>query len=88
MDVNNVSIEPVSFAIGECFGTYEDLQTKIEKFKEANFVELYIRDSRTVQNKRNKKNIKKDLKYSEIKYACVHGGRKHKSRGKGVRNCP
>ena len=56
---------------------------KIEKFKKTNFVDLYVRDSRSIEaaQKRLSKKLNKELKYYELKFTCVHGGKKFSSRG-------
>ena len=61
---------------------------KIEKFKKTNFVDLYVRDSRSIEvaQKRLSKKLNKELKYYELKFTtCVHGGKKFSSRGEGRR---
>ena len=79
--------ERVHFSLGEDFKTYTDLMEKIEKFKKTNFVDLYVRDSRSIEaaQKRLSKKLNKELKYYELKFTCVHGGKKFSSRGEGRR---
>ena len=76
------------FCKGETFSTFQELEKKIEQFKRVSFVDLWIRDSRTVAaaQKRLTKSLKPELKYYELKLACVHGGRTFKSENKGKRS--
>ena len=61
------------FSLGKDFKTYTDLMEKIEKFKKTNFVDLYVRDSRSIEaaQKRLSKKLNKELKYYELKFTCV-----------------
>ena len=84
---------PIS--VGEKFASCADLKEKVAGFKRINFVELWIRDSRTIDSAIKRKTIsaekfsstdaKARLKYYEIRYACIHGGRTHKSVSTGKR---
>lgn len=73
------------------FFSFEELKTAIEDFSKSNYLNLYIRDSRKIENaqKRSKASATadKDLKYYSLKYCCVHGGRKFakKKSSKGER---
>ena len=73
----------VSFVVGEEFSSLHELEEKIKRFCSANFVDVYRRDSRSITNaiKRGtiscKKEINNELKFYEIKYACVHGGKRY-----------
>ena len=64
----------MAIAVGQTFPTFADLESKIEEYKAGNYVDLYMRNSRTV-----------GAVYYKVKYACVHGGRKFSSRGTGQR---
>lgn len=74
--------------IGQVFPTFDDLEEAIIETCKENSVQFYRRDSRKIENavKRNaQRNFNPDIIYSEIKYACIYGGRKFKSQGAGVR---
>ena len=50
----------------------------------ANFMQLYIRHSRTIEAAANykrspKKQLNEELKYSELEYSCIHGGKVFKA---------
>lgn len=77
------------FKVGDSFPSFELFAEKLNKFKKDNFVEVYIRDSITVPNaakKGIKIPIKEDLGYYYLKYACVRGGKKFNTKGKGLRD--
>ena len=95
----------VKFDVGEKFDTLSDLEKKIENYEQTNCVKLWKRDSRKIESAVKKKSISADkvpsveeqekLKYYEVQYACLHGGRKHKTASNGKRashtfrdNCP
>ncbi|XP_066266550.1 zinc finger SWIM domain-containing protein 3-like [Branchiostoma lanceolatum] len=74
--------------VGATFDSYAEVQFAIHAYQTRNFVQLYIRDSRTFCNAARRaanKNVNPWLKYKEINFACVHGGRKYKSHSSGVR---
>ena len=52
------------------------------------FVKLWIRDLRsigTAQQGRVKRKLSEEIRYYELTYACIHGGKKFTPRGKGAR---
>ena len=81
--------------MGEKFSSLSQLEAKIVNYERKYYVDLYKRDSRTINSAIKKKCIsgnkvpsdetKNKLKYYEIKYTCVHGGRSHKSTSSGKR---
>ena len=57
-------------------------------FEQAQFVQLYIRRSRTIiaaAKRRTKKIYNEDLKYAELEYACINGGKNFKTTSTGER---
>ena len=77
----------VSFSVGESFETFEKLERKIKEYEQARSVQLWRRDSRTVDAARRRvdRPINSRLKYYEIVYACINGGKKFKTKGQGRR---
>ena len=75
-----------AFRIGETFSTFSELEEKIRQFKDNAFIDLYRRDSKTIEKANVKRHIKAELRFYRIKYACVFGGRKFKSFSKGERS--
>ncbi|XP_033226589.1 uncharacterized protein LOC117179061 [Belonocnema kinseyi] len=80
---------------GNSFNSYEELEHAIRKYEIENFVLLSKRDSRTIASARTSKKINPELKYQELKFTCIHGGKNFKSKGTGKRerrtfqqNCP
>ena len=74
--------------LGKKFSSYNELQQWIDTYQSENFVQLYVSDSRTIaaaQKRLPKRQLKAELKYYQLTYACVHGGRKYKSKCSGVR---
>jgi len=79
----------VTFHVGEKFPSHTALEDKIDRYQSANSVQLYRRNSRTLAVGRRrcpKKNFNDDIKYIEVSYACIHGGKDFKARGDGNRN--
>ena len=67
-----------------------ELQSKVKDFCEANFVQLWMRDSRSISAaaKRVPKRAavtNPALKYYNLKYACIHGGQAFRPKGTGLK---
>ena len=77
----------VSFSVGEMFSNYDDLSSKITRFERKNFVKLWKRDSRSVEaaSKRLNRALSDKIKYYEVTFCCIHGGKKFKAKGEGLR---
>ena len=81
--------DTVMFAVGDSFRSFSELGERISEFENKSFVQLYVRRSRSIEataKRAPKKQFKQDLKYAEIDYVCIHGGRrdfKSTSTGKG-----
>ena len=80
--------EPESFVMGELFQTYDDLEKKLERYERQTFTEFWKRDTRTVESAKKSmdRQLKKELKYYEVKFCCIHGGKSFKPKGKGIRS--
>ena len=79
------TLSSTTFQLGEKF---EDLEAKLDRYKNENFVELWRRDCRTITAARKRgvdRPLKAELKYYQLKYCCVHGGQKFTARGDGKR---
>ena len=75
-------------SVGLEFKSYEDLSSVITSYEQRHFVTLYKRSSRTIQAARKRapnRHFAEPLVYSEVDFACVHGGRDYVSRSKGKR---
>ena len=70
------------------FTSYEDLQTKVSLFEKQTFVKLWKRDSRSVEaaSKCLNRALSDKLKYYEVTFYCIHGGKKFKAKGEGIRS--
>ena len=88
-------IEPAGrFFVGKEFPSYNELEESINTYCDEKLISIYIRTSRTIDAAVRSHRIKEPtveisnlLKYYEIEYACIHGGKKYTSRGKGKRSC-
>ena len=78
------------FFEGELFSSIEELEKKIEVYKQEHYTELKKGDAHTIANALKNQKITKDtpinhkLRYYDIKYQCIHSG-KFKPRGDGKR---
>lgn len=75
--------------VGAEFSTYDELTHAIRAYEAENFVNLIIRDTRTVEaaSKRNqRKKYNPAIKYSDISYCCTYGGKKYVCHSTGKRN--
>ena len=74
--------------MGDCFESFEQLKKSIATFEQTNSVSLYKRDCRSIEaavKKGVKRNVRRELEYYSVQYACYHGGKKFKSRSVGTR---
>lgn len=87
MDITIVKSE-YSFDKLEQFSTFEELSQRLSVHCKNDFVYYWRRDSRTVEGAHLKTSrpISKKLKYYSVKYACVFGGQKFTTRGRGERS--
>ena len=70
-----------AFVVGEKFGSYEDLQKKVDVYQKEKYVQLNHRDLRMLDaaSKRVPKRVEianKKLCYYMVHLACVFGGKK------------
>ena len=75
---------------GQEFSSFEELSENVQKWERKNFVTLYTRSSRSIEAARRRapnKTFSDKLKFSELDYACVHGGREYKSKATQKRPC-
>lgn len=75
------------FKVGEKFLSYELVLKRLDQHCKESFVHYWRRDSRTVEGAimKTSRSIAKQLKYYSVRYACVYGGQKYLTRGKGRR---
>jgi len=71
--------------VGDKYDSWALVKKTIQEFKKRTFTEFYVRDSRTFKQakKTTPKVVEKanqQLKYTFVKYSCIHGGRLFKSR--------
>lgn len=77
-----------TFSIGERFKTFIDLQNKLKEYKVATSTKFWIRDSRTVNAARTRltRHLSDEIKYYQVSFRCIHGGRKFVAKGEGKRS--
>lgn len=76
------------FDVGATFSSYEDLQAAVRQYEDDNYVQFWVNSSRTIaaaKNKGLKRGVDPALKFAEIEYVCINGGRKFTSRSTGER---
>ena len=75
------------FSVGERFSSYTELEEKIRTYEQQTFCQLWKRDSRTIESaqKRLNRHLAENIKYYEVTFGCIHGGRRFKCRGEGKR---
>ena len=69
-------------SIGDKFSTFQDFEKKIKDVQDATHVQLWFRDSRTLEGAKKRypgvvSKANKQLKYYSITLVCVCGGRKY-----------
>ena len=75
-------------SVSEEFKSFNELSKRLSEFEKKSCVQLYIRRSRSVQSaakRTGKKKYNDALKYAEIDYACIHGGKNFKTSSTGKR---
>ena len=80
--------ERISFCIGERFKSYQQLEIQTQQYEQQHFVKLWKRDCRTIQTAQRCVNraLSEHIKYYEVTFCCIHGGKKFKARGEGKRS--
>ena len=74
----STSVESIYFCVGETFRSYKGLEEKVKLYEQRSYCKLWKRDSRTVEaaRKRMSSHLADDIRYYEVTYGCIHGGRK------------
>ncbi|KAH9379451.1 hypothetical protein HPB48_022115 [Haemaphysalis longicornis] len=74
--------------LGDVFSSFEELENAVKTYSEANFVQFYKRDTRSVEAARAKglkRHVDGQLTMYQAYYNCIKGGRAFKKRGRGER---
>ena len=71
--------------VGDSFTSFDEIEEHLESYMKRNFVQLYKRNTRTIAGfKKHSRKVSVDipdvLKYGEIDFCCIHGGKKFKSK--------
>ena len=86
--VEQKTFNETNLAKGQEFSSYSEVLEALQIYQNKNYVQFYKRNSLGIQaaaKRCPKKNFSPELKYSEVDFRCVHGGKKFKSQSKGVR---
>lgn len=73
---------------GDEFNSFTELREKVLEFERAEGVQLYIRRSRSIisaAKRSSKKDYNENIKYGEIEYSCIHGGKNFNTTSTGER---
>ena len=79
LNMTGTQEECLKIDVGSEFQSYAQLEKSIQEFQERNFVQLYKRSSKGLDGYAKKcpnKKINPELLYSELDFACIHGGKK------------
>ncbi|XP_028330689.1 uncharacterized protein LOC114480607 [Gouania willdenowi] len=75
--------------VGAEFKCLDDLEAAINQYESTKYINLYRRSSRSIaafcKRRNTTKTIPEQLKFAEIDYACIHGGKKFKTTSGGAR---
>ena len=80
----------MALSVGKEFSSFEELSCSVKLWEKSNFVTLYTRSSRSIEackKRAPKRTFNDTLKFAELDYACVHGGRQYKSKSTNKRQC-
>lgn len=75
------------FVVGNQYPDFEAVKDAIQRHQKATGVQFWRRDARTVESAASqvKRPLSADLKYYDVRYCCIHGGKKFKKQGEGHR---
>ena len=75
----------MTFQVNDQFRSFESLTNKTLLYEKERFVKLWVRNSRSIETakRRVKRYLSDDIRYYELTYSCIHGGKQFKPRGKG-----
>ncbi|XP_067834789.1 zinc finger SWIM domain-containing protein 1-like isoform X2 [Heptranchias perlo] len=80
--------QATGFRVGAEFSSYSELHREYRRYQKDYAVQLWTRHSRTIEAQRRrapKRPMNDALKFAEIDYACIHGGKLFKTKGSGKR---
>ena len=73
--------------IGQKFEDFAAFESALMRYQNAENVQIYRRDSSSVDKAQPhlEKKLNPKIKYYELKYHCINGGKKHISKATGAR---
>lgn len=74
--------------VGKSFSSFTEVENAIDAYQQAKGVQLWRRDARTIESAKMRvsRHLSDQLKYYDVRYCCIHGGRKFSKRGLGIRD--
>ena len=71
---------------GDVFASYEELEMKLNNYKQERFVAFWKSTIAAARKRGIERPLKPALKYYDIKFCCVHGGKTFNPRSRGFRS--
>ena len=87
---STVTRDFVGISVGDTFSNYDEVFAKIKQVEIDSSVQLYRRDSRTIEGAKTRmpriaEKANPVLQYYTLEYCCVFGGKSHKTESRGIR---
>ena len=77
-----------SIAAGDKFGSFHEFSARLKQYEKEKYAQFYVRDSRSIESSAKRapnRTFNPNLKYAELLYACINGGKTFKSSSTGKR---
>ncbi|KAL1470285.1 hypothetical protein MTO96_040524 [Rhipicephalus appendiculatus] len=79
------SVAEATFSVGDEFASFAALEEKVSLYSSTNYVQLWKRDTRTIEGAKKRvgkvaASMSDALKYQSIRYCCIQGGKKFTSK--------
>lgn len=80
---------PLGINLNDEFETYEEFDNLLKETSQRNFLHFWKRDCRTVEGAKKKTDryINPKIKYYQLKYSCIQGGRVFRRKNKSLEEC-
>ncbi|XP_032903624.1 uncharacterized protein LOC116990180 isoform X2 [Amblyraja radiata] len=82
-DTRAAMSQVTGFGVGAEFSSYSELHREFRRYQRDNSVQMWTKHSRTIEAQRRrapKRPMNDALKFAEIDYACIHGGKLFKTK--------
>ena len=83
-----MEVDTVGFKVVDSFNTFNEFEAALERFKSTKFVDVCVVTAgiETARRRGITIPLKVELRYHQLKYCCIHGGKAYRCRGKGSRS--